>query len=123
MVMLSSFSSYLLVSKLHLPCLIELFLIPLWFYYRRTISLPFKDVMILTLFLISGTFVGLLNPLFDLGEILQMTRCFFLGGIGFVLLKIMRFFNERKITCSFVWGFCRGFVEFLYNNENNFRWS
>ncbi len=113
MVMLSSFSSYLLVSKLHLPCLIELFLIPLWFYYRRTISLPFKDVMILTLFLISGTFVGLLNPLFDLGEILQMTRCFFLGGIGFVLLKNNEIFSTKGKLLALSFG---AFVGDLLNS-------
>lgn len=54
LMMLSSFSSFFLVTTLHLPCLIELFLLPLWFYKRQTISLPFRDMMMLMFFILSA---------------------------------------------------------------------
>lgn len=92
---LSTFSSFLLVRNLHLPCLIEVFLIPLWFYKRQSINLPTRDMIALALFVLLGTFVGLLNQRFDLNEILQMSRCFFLGGFGFVLMK-----NNELFTCK-----------------------
>lgn len=104
LMMLSSFSSFLLVTTLHLPCLIELFLLPLWFYKRQSISLPFRDMMMLVFFILFGTFIGLLNPIFSLDEILQMSRCFFLGGLGFVLLKNNELFASKDKLIALTFG-------------------
>lgn len=104
LMMLSSFSSFFLVTTLHLPCLIELFLLPLWFYKRQSISLPLRDMMMLVFFILFGTFIGLLNPIFSLDEILQMSRCFFLGGLGFVLLKNNELFASKDKLIALTFG-------------------
>ena len=107
-IILSSFCSFVTVKMLNVPCLIELFLFPLGYYYRRSIVWNRRDLIALVLFVIAGTFIGLLNPLFELGEILQMSRCFFLGGLGFVLLKNNNLFSSKKKMMALVFGVFMG---------------
>lgn len=104
LIALSSLCTFLLVNKLHLPCLIEIFLIPLWYFKRHSVYLPFKDVMALVIFILFGTFIGLLNSHFELNEILQMSRCFLLGGFGFILLKNNELFTSIDNLIALAFG-------------------
>lgn len=108
LIILSSFCSFVTVKLLHIPCMIELFLFPLGYYYRRSIVWNSRDFIVLGLFVIAGTFIGLLNPLFELGEILQMSRCFFLGGLGFVLLKNNSLFSSKNKLMALAFGVFMG---------------
>lgn len=104
----SSFLSYWMVNLLHLPCLVEVCIIPLWYYYRHSIQISQKDVIFIILFVLLGIFIGLINPIYSLVEILPIARCFMLGSIAFVIAKNNNIFKNIKSLYVFCFGVFMG---------------
>lgn len=108
----SSFCSYLTVQMFHLPCLIEIFLLPLAYYYRDTFILPKTELFFLVCFIIIGFSIGSLNTSYPPNAIFPIARCFLLGGIGFILAKNNNVFNNIDNLYFFSLG---AFIGDLFN--------
>lgn len=104
----SSLLSYLSVRLLHAPCLVEVCAIPLLYYYRHDIKIPQSEIIGAILFLLLGTFVGLLNPVYSLGEIIPITRCFMLGSFAFIIAKNNDLFKDIDNLYVFCFGVFMG---------------
>lgn len=104
MIAFSSLCSYITVKLFHLPCVIEVFLLILIYYYRKDIHFTTNQVVGIFAFVFFGTIIGLLNPKFELTDILPIARCFLLGAIGFVYARNNNIF--RNIDALYV--FCFG---------------
>ena len=104
LVAFSSFCSYLTVKILHLPCLVELFLLPLAIYYRRTFILPRIELLFVVCFIVLGYLIGSLNTSYPSNAILPIARCFLLGAIGFVLAKNNNLFRDIDNLYVFSFG-------------------
>lgn len=100
----SSLLSYLSTRLLHAPCLIEVVAIPLLYYYRKSIRIPQSELIGVILFVLLGTFIGLLNPVYSLKEILPIARCFLLGSIAFVITKNNNIFRDIDSLYIFCFG-------------------
>lgn len=87
-----------------MPCMVEIFAIPLLYYYRNTLRIPQKDLIGVILFIILGIFVGLLNPVYTFTDILPIARCFMLGAIGFIIAKRNNVFNNIDNLYIFCFG-------------------
>lgn len=84
----SSFCSSLTIDILHLPlCAVELFYLPLFLFYRKKIQIPQDEFARLLLFIVLGIAIGGLNTIFSIADILPIARCFFWGGLGFLIAK------------------------------------
>lgn len=103
----SSFLSYLTARVLGLPCLLELFAIPLLYYYRKQIYVPTIELIYVAFFILFGIFIGLLNPVYELSEIFPIARCFLIGSLSFVICKNNNIFNNIDNLYIFCFGvFC-----------------
>ena len=104
MVAFSSFCSHLTVTILHLPCLVEAFLLPLAFYYRRTFILPRIETFFVICFIITWYLIGSLNTSYPSSAIFPIARCFLLGAIGFILAKNNNLFSNIDNLYIFSFG-------------------
>lgn len=100
----SSLLSYLSTRLIHAPCLIEVVVIPLLYYYRRNIKIPQSELIAVILFILLGIFIGLLNPVYSLKEILPIARCFLLGAIAFIIAKNNNVFKDINNLYTFCFG-------------------
>lgn len=104
MVAFSSLCTYLTVTILHLPCLVEMFLLPLAFYYRRTFTLSRIEIFMVICFIATWFLIGSLNTSYSSSAIFPIARCFLLGAIGFVLAKNNNLFNNIDNLYIFSFG-------------------
>lgn len=104
----SSLLSYLSTKLIHAPCLIEIIAVPLLYYYRKNIKIPQSELIAVILFVLLGTFIGLLNPVYSLTEIIPIARCFILGAIAFVIAKNNNIFKSIDSLYTFCFGVFMG---------------
>lgn len=103
----SSFLSYFTTRVLGMPCLLEAFAIPLLYYYRKQLYVPTIELIYVAFFVLFSTFIGLLNPVFELSEIIPIARCFLIGAISFVICKNNNIFSNVDNLYIFCFGaFC-----------------
>lgn len=100
----SSLLSYLSVRIFHVPCMVEIFAIPLLYYYRHSIRIPHTNLISVTLFVLLGIFIGLLNPVYSLAEIIPIARCFMLGAVAFIVAKNNNIFKDIDSLYVFCFG-------------------
>lgn len=104
----SSFLSYWSVGLLNGPSLVEIFAIPLLYYYRHNLKIPQVDLIWVILFLVFGIIIGLSNPVFSLLEILPIARCFMLGAVAFIIAKNNNIFKDINSLYAFSFGVFMG---------------
>ncbi|NDV57786.1 hypothetical protein D0T85_06675 [Bacteroides sp. 519] len=107
-IVFSSFCSFLTVRILNLPCTIELFLVPLAYYFRKSFFIPRKDYIGVVLFVLLGIFIGLLNSVYFFTDIIPIARCFFLGALAFVFAKNNTIFKNLDNLYIFSFGVFMG---------------
>lgn len=104
MVAFSSLCSYITVRIFHLPCVVEVFLLALLYFYRKEIHFSFSQIFGIIAFVFIGITLGLLNPKYDLADILPIARCMLLGAIGFVYAKNNDIFSNLDALYIFCFG-------------------
>lgn len=119
MVVFSSLCSYITVKLMHLPCLVELFLIPLAYIYRGSYRISQNSIIGIALFIFCGTFLGGLCKLYTIADIVPIARCFALGAIGFVLAKDNNIFRNIDTLYIFCFGVFMGDLLNAYMTMND----
>lgn len=113
-VVFSSFLNFLTVRLLGLPCVIEFFVLPLLYIYRRNLNIPTIEVFYVFVFVLLGTLIGSINPVYMISDIIPIARCFLIGSIAFVIGKNNNVFKNIDNLYSFCFGvFCGDFVNAL----------
>lgn len=113
-VVFSSFLSFLAVRLLGLPCVIEFFVLPLLYIYRRNLNIPTIEVFYVFVFVLLGTLIGSINPVYTISDIIPISRCFLIGSIAFIIGKNNNVFKNIDNLYSFCFGvFCGDFVNAL----------
>lgn len=113
-IVFSSFLNYLTVRLLGLSCLIEFFVLPLLYIYRRDLHIPTIEIFYVFVFVLLGTLIGSINPVYTMSEIFPIARCFFIGSVAFVVGKNNNVFKNIDNLYSFCFGvFCGDFVNAL----------
>ena len=113
-VVFSSFLNFLTVRLLGLPCVIEFFVLPLMYIYRRNLNIPTIEVFYVFVFVLLGTLIGSINPVYTISDIIPISRCFLIGSIAFIIGKNNNVFKNIDNLYSFCFGvFCGDFVNAL----------